>query len=76
MKRKSAFAALPPPSASMAIPEGEIVTVLAPGEGRLPRRRSAPGMKTVQRFVAVLDSLIESDIAVPELNFTKAPACA
>lgn len=72
MKAKTVVAALPPPSAGKAIPDGEIVTVLVPGEARLPRRRPSPGLTTVERFVAVLGSLVDGETAVAERNFTKA----
>ena len=62
----------PPHAASKAIPEGEVVTVLAAGEAHLPRRRRANGPAAIDRFVAILGSLVDSDTAVAKLNFTKA----
>lgn len=72
MTRKLVLAAPSSSAASKTVPEGEIVTVLAPGEARLPKRRVRPGLTTVERFVAVLSSLVDSDTQVAELNFTKA----
>ncbi len=72
MKRKKALAAPSNPSARLPAPEGEIITVLAPGEARLPRRRARPGLTTVERFVAVLSSLVDGNTAVAKVNFTKA----
>ena len=54
------------------MPEGEVVTVLGPSEARLPKRRARPGLTTVERFVAVLSSLVDGDTAVAKVNFTKA----
>ncbi|HJU77283.1 MAG TPA: integrase, partial [Sphingomicrobium sp.] len=72
MKRKTALPALSSPSVHKAVPEGEIVTVLAPGAARLPRRRARPGLTIVERFVAVLSSLVDGDTTVAKVNFTKA----
>lgn len=72
MKRKMALAPPPKRSASKPVPEGEVITVLAPGEARLPKRRAKPGLSTVERFVAVLSSLVDSDTTVAKVNFTKA----
>jgi integrase len=72
MKRKMALAAPSNPTASKPVPEGEIITVRAPGEARLPRRRARPGLSTVERFVAVLSSLVDSKTAVAKVNFAKA----
>lgn len=72
MKRKMVLAAPSNPSERLPVPEGEIVTVLAPGEARLPQRRVRPGLTTVERFVAVLSSLVDSDTVLAEVNFTKA----
>ncbi|MCC6827825.1 MAG: hypothetical protein IT550_06305, partial [Novosphingobium sp.] len=41
-------------------------------EARLPKRRARPGLTTVERFVAVLSSLVDGDTAVAKVNFTKA----
>ena len=57
---------------SRTMPDGEIITVLGPGEANLPRRRLSPGPTTAERFVAILGSLADSDTAVAELDFTKA----
>ncbi|MDE2442373.1 MAG: tyrosine-type recombinase/integrase, partial [Betaproteobacteria bacterium] len=46
--------------------------VLAPGEARLPKRRARSGLSTVERFVAVLSSLVDSKTVVAKVNFTKA----
>jgi site-specific recombinase XerD len=51
---------------------GEIVTVLAPGTGTLPRRRAHKGPTTIERFVAALGPLLDKDVTIAELNFTKA----
>jgi hypothetical protein len=59
-------------SRSPMLPAGEIVTVLAPGQGTLPRRRSRNGLTTIQRFVATLAPLLDKGVAIAELNFTKA----
>ena len=72
MKRKMAMALSPPHAASKAIPEGEVVTVLAAGEAHLPRRRRANEPAAIDRFVAILGNLVDSDTAVAKLNFTKA----
>ena len=53
-------------------PAGEIVTVLAPGQGTLPRRRSRKGPTTIERFVAALGPLLDKDVTIAELHFTKA----
>ena len=39
MERKQTQSVSLPHTAGRAIPEGEIVTMLAPGDARLPRRR-------------------------------------
>ena len=62
----------PPHAVGTATPEGEVVTVLAPGEAHLPRRRNATGPAAVERFVAILGSLVDRDTTVAKLNFTKA----
>ena len=72
MKRKTALAVLPQRAVGTAIPAGEVVTVLAPGEAHLPRRRLSPGLTTAGRFVAILGSLVDCGTTVAELNFTKA----
>ena len=46
--------------------------MLGPSEARLPKRRARPGLTTVERFVAVLSSLVDGDTAVAKVNFTKA----
>ncbi len=76
MARKTAPKMLVPAlharAARPGVPEGELVIVLAPGEVRLPRRRASSGLTAVERFVAVLAGLVDSETAVAELNFTKA----
>lgn len=58
-------------TAAAAAAESEIVTVLAPGDGNLPRRRRLVGSSAIERFVAVLASLLDNNTTIPELNFTK-----
>lgn len=53
-------------------PAGEIVTVLAPGQGTLPRRRARKGPTTIERFVVTLGPLLDKDVTIAELHFTKA----
>lgn len=67
-----ALAAPSATSTAKSVPEGEIITVLAPGKARLPKRRARPGLSTTERFAAVLSSLVESNSAVAKLNFEKA----
>lgn len=54
------------------MPAGEIVTVLPPGETRLPQRRSTRGSSPKDQFVTTLTELASADLAISELNFTKA----
>ena len=72
MKRKLVLASPTSLSDRTPVPEGEVVTVLGPSEARLPKRRARPGLTTVERFVAVLSSLVDGDTAVAKVNFTKA----
>lgn len=72
MTRKTALALSLSSAVQGTIPVGEIVTVLAPGQTRLPQRRVRSGMTTVERFVAVLGSLVARETVVAELTFTKA----
>jgi|SRR5579863_7461804 len=59
-------------SLSPTPPAGEIVTVLAPGKGTLPRRRSRKGPTTIERFVETLGPLLDKDVTIAELHLTKA----
>ncbi|WP_338053923.1 tyrosine-type recombinase/integrase [Sphingobium estronivorans] len=59
---------LPQPKAAVS---GEIVTVLAPGEARLPQRRSGAAQDRATQLVALLQALTGEGAGLVELNFTK-----
>jgi site-specific recombinase XerD len=51
---------------------GEIISILAAGSAPLPQRRTATQPSPRDRFVHALSALVSADLAIPELNFTKA----
>lgn len=68
LRKRTQTQHLPAPKAAVS---GEIVTVLAPGEARLPHRRSGSAQDREGQLVALLQELTGEDTALDALAFRK-----